>query len=88
MFLLRNKPCISGCEYCDNFLDAHKGLKKFFGFDSYRSYGGEALQEKAALANKSILAVFPTGGGKSITFQVPALIIRSKSRKQRETDEP
>jgi len=35
------------------------------------------LQEKAvkaAMANKSLLAVFPTGGGKSLTFQVPALI--------------
>ena len=40
-------------------------------------YGGEPLQEKAvkaAVDNKSILAVFPTGGGKSITFQVPALM--------------
>ncbi len=43
----------------------------------YRTYGGEPLQEnavKAAVDNKSILAVFPTGGGKSITFQVPALM--------------
>jgi len=77
MLRLRNKPCISGCEYCNQALDAHKGLKRFFGFDSYRSYGGEPLQEKAvkaAIDNKSILAVFPTGGGKSITFQVPALM--------------
>lgn len=77
MFRLRNKPCVSGCEYCNSVLDAHKGLKRFFGFDTYRSYGGEPLQEKAvkaAINNKSILAVFPTGGGKSITFQVPALM--------------
>jgi ATP-dependent DNA helicase RecQ len=74
---LRNKPCLSGCFYCDNALDVHKGLKRFFGFDSYRLYGGESLQEnavKAAVDNKSLLAVFPTGGGKSITFQVPALM--------------
>ena len=74
---LRNKPCISGCPYCNNALDIHKGLKHFFGFDSYRTYGGEPLQEravKAAVDNKSLLAIFPTGGGKSITFQVPALI--------------
>jgi ATP-dependent DNA helicase RecQ len=32
------------------------------------------------LANKSILAVFPTGGGKSITFQVPALISGETSK--------
>jgi len=77
MFLLRNKPCIGGCGYCNNALDIHKGLKKFFGFNSFRTYGGEPLQEKAvkaAIDNKSILAVFPTGGGKSITFQVPALM--------------
>ena len=77
MFRLRNKPCVSGCEYCNNALDIHKGLKRFFGFDTFRAYGGEPLQEKAvkaAIDNKSILAVFPTGGGKSITFQVPALM--------------
>ncbi|MBX2967498.1 MAG: RecQ family ATP-dependent DNA helicase [Cyclobacteriaceae bacterium] len=83
MFRLRNKPCVNGCEYCNSVLDAHKGLKRFFGFDSYRSYGGEPLQEKAvkaAIDNKSILAVFPTGGGKSITFQVPALMSGETSK--------
>ncbi len=77
MFLLRRSPCIKGCAYCNEAFDVHKGLKRFFGFDSYRTYAGEALQEKAARAaieNKSLLAVFPTGGGKSITFQVPALM--------------
>lgn len=77
MFRLRNKPCVSGCVYCNKALDIHMGLKKYFGFDSFRTYGSEPLQEKAvkaAVDNKSILAVFPTGGGKSITFQVPALM--------------
>lgn len=77
MFLLRNRPCIAGCTYCNHALDVHRGLKQFFGFDGYRTFGGEPLQEravKAAVDNKSILAVFPTGGGKSITFQVPALM--------------
>lgn len=77
MFLLRNKPCITGCTYCNRALDARFALKKFFGFDSFRKYGDEPLQQKAveaAINNKSILAVFPTGGGKSITFQVPALL--------------
>ena len=77
MFRLRNKPCISGCGFCNDVLDAHKALNRFFGYTGFRSYGGEPLQEKAvkaALNNQSILAVFPTGGGKSITFQVPALV--------------
>ena len=83
MFLLRQKPCISGCAYCNQALDAHLGLKKFFGFDAFRSYGGEPLQEKAVKAsihNKSFLAVFPTGGGKSITFQLPALMSGEATR--------
>lgn len=83
MFRLRNKPCINGCVYCNNTLDIHKGLKKFFGFSSFRTYGGEPLQEKAvkaAIDNKSLLAVFPTGGGKSITFQIPALMSGESSK--------
>ncbi len=83
MLLLRSKPCRTGCNYCNNALDIHKGLKRFFGFDSYRTYGGEPLQEKAvkaAVNNKSVLAVFPTGGGKSITFQVPALMSAENSK--------
>lgn len=77
MYLLRNKPCLSGCAYCHEALDIHKGLQRFFGYDSYRNYGGEPLQQnavQAAIDGKSLLAVFPTGGGKSITFQVPALM--------------
>ena len=75
--LLRGKPCLEGCTYCNEALDIRKGLKTFFNYDSYKTYAGEALQEKAiqaAMDNKSLLAVFPTGGGKSITFQVPALM--------------
>lgn len=74
---LRHTPCESGCVYCNAKLDVHKQLKKFFGFDEFRTYNGEPLQEKAAEAavkGKSVLAVFPTGGGKSITFQLPALM--------------
>jgi ATP-dependent DNA helicase RecQ len=77
LLLLRNKPCLAGCMYCDQALDIHKGLDRYFGFNSYRTYAGEPLQEnavKAAINHQSLLAVFPTGGGKSITFQVPALM--------------
>lgn len=83
MFLLRNKPCLEGCEYCDTALDPYNGLKRFFGFETFRTYDGEPLQEnavKAAIDNKSILAVFPTGGGKSLTFQIPALMSGENSR--------
>ena len=77
MHLLRGNPCLTGCSYCRRSLDIHVALKRYFNFDSYRKYAEEALQEnavKAAVTNKSILAIFPTGGGKSLTFQVPALM--------------
>ncbi len=77
IYLLRNHPCLTGCDYCGRALDIHRGLKKFFGFDAFRTYGGEPLQEQAvqaAIDGKSLLAVFPTGGGKSLAFQVPALM--------------
>lgn len=77
MFRLRNTPCPDGCPYCDRSLDIHSALYRWFGFSSFRSYGGEPLQEKAvrtAVESQSLLAVFPTGGGKSLAFQLPALI--------------
>ena len=77
MKLLRRTPCLEGCTYCNSQLDALHNLKLFFGYDQFRTYGGEPLQERAARAaveGKSLLAIFPTGGGKSLTFQLPALM--------------
>ncbi|MEP6646615.1 MAG: RecQ family ATP-dependent DNA helicase, partial [Saprospiraceae bacterium] len=74
---LRSTPCLEGCAYCNRALNPQAGLKKYFGFDSYRTFDGKPLQEdavRAALKAISLLAVFPTGGGKSMTFQIPALM--------------
>lgn len=77
MHRLRHTRCAEGCDYCRKYLDAHYNLKYFFGYDQFRTYEGEPLQEnavKAAVDSKSLLAIFPTGGGKSLTFQLPALM--------------
>lgn len=77
MNALRGTRCAKGCVFCDEMMDAVQGLKRFFGYDAYRSFDGIPMQEqavKAAVDGDSLLAVFPTGGGKSITFQVPALM--------------
>ena len=74
---LCHTACQKGCVYCQSRLNLHAGLKAWFGFDGFRTYAGEPLQEKAAsaaLRGDSLLAVFPTGGGKSLTFQLPALM--------------
>lgn len=75
--ILRNTPCPEKCGYCKKAFDIHDALQKYFNYGSFRLYGDEPLQEKAvwaAVAGKSLLAVFPTGGGKSLTFQLPALM--------------
>ena len=78
MEVLRQRHCTdSDCEYCHRFLNLHYYLKAFFGYDDFRTYEGEPLQQRAAQAaveGRSLLAIFPTGGGKSLTFQLPALM--------------
>ena len=49
-------------------------LKTHFGYDTFRE-GQEAVID-ALLAGKDVLAVMPTGAGKSICYQVPALIMK------------
>ena len=75
--LLRHTACHEGCDYCHTQLDILYNLKTFFGYECFRTYEGEPLQERAtqaAVEGKSLLAIFPTGGGKSLTFQLPALM--------------
>ena len=72
---LRNTSC-GKCGYCKSELDPKKYLSKYFGYPDFRTYNGEPLQENAvnaAAEHRSLLAIFPTGGGKSLTFQIPAL---------------
>ncbi len=76
IYLLRGISC-GECSYCREHLNARKMLKRWFGYDGFRTFDGESLQENAvnaAISGKSLLAIFPTGGGKSLTFQLPALI--------------
>lgn len=53
-------------------MDILENLKKYFGYDSFRK-GQEELIENI-LDGKDVLGVLPTGGGKSICYQLPALI--------------
>ncbi|MEL6798230.1 MAG: DEAD/DEAH box helicase, partial [Pseudomonadota bacterium] len=46
-------------------------LQSVFGFDDFRPGQGEVVN--AVLAGRNTLAIMPTGGGKSLCFQLPAL---------------
>lgn len=48
-------------------------LQKYFGFDNFRA--GQLDIINSILAKKDTLAILPTGGGKSICFQIPGLIM-------------
>ena len=51
----------------------HSILKKVFGYDSFRP--GQEEIVSCLLAGQDVLAVMPTGAGKSICYQVPALLL-------------
>jgi len=48
-------------------------LKDVFGFDDFRP--GQAAAMESLLAGRHVLAVMPTGAGKSLCYQVPALVL-------------
>ena len=53
-------------------MDHVQSLQRIFGFDHFRP--GQAEAVGAALADRDALVVMPTGSGKSLCYQLPALI--------------
>lgn len=78
---LRDRACDDpGCHWCREKNDPKKALSRWFGFDSFRPEpkddAGRPLQERIvaeAMEGKSVLGILPTGTGKSVCYQIPAL---------------
>jgi ATP-dependent DNA helicase RecQ len=54
-------------------MEAQRALKRFFGYDTFRPPQDKIVE--AVLAGKDCLVLMPTGGGKSICYQLPALMM-------------
>ena len=48
-------------------------LKRYFGYDGFRN--GQEDLIRAILSGRDVLGIMPTGAGKSICYQVPALLL-------------
>ena len=78
---LRDTSCIDpACEWCRTWSDPASLLEQWFGFKGFRpkpaDEDGRSLQETvvaAALAKSPVLGILPTGTGKSLCYQLPAL---------------
>ncbi len=53
--------------------DIHTALQQYFGFNQFNA--GQEPVIKHLLAGDSAVAIFPTGGGKSLCYQLPALLL-------------
>lgn len=78
---LRDTACDApDCGWCRERHDARKALKQWFGFDEFRlkpaTEDGTPLQRlivEKAMGGQHVLGILPTGTGKSICYQIPAL---------------
>ncbi len=72
--------CDPACGWCRKRHDAGKELKRWFGYDSFRPEpaceGGKSMQQaivEETMAGRHAFGILPTGTGKSLCYQIPAL---------------
>ena len=79
---VRGAPCgAPECDYCSEHHNLDRKLKQYFGFKSFqddpKTTDGNSLQRRIVergVEGSPLLAVMPTGGGKSLGYQLPAIL--------------
>jgi ATP-dependent DNA helicase RecQ len=72
-FRVKQQGVCRGGEFLNNYQSAIDVLKKYFGYDSFRK--GQEKLVNSILEGRDTLGIMPTGAGKSICYQVPALVM-------------
>ena len=83
----RGTPCDDPqCAYCSEHHNLEAKLGKYFGFRGFRSepktVEGESLQQRLVergMEGRPLLGIMPTGGGKSLCYQLPAILRNERS---------
>ena len=68
--LVTNPNCTAGCPSGDALRET---LSSVFGMEAYRE--GQEVVCTRLVEGKSVLTIFPTGGGKSLCYQLPAMLL-------------
>ena len=53
-------------------IDIHSALKQYFGFSKFKGLQESVIE--SVVAGEDVFVIMPTGGGKSLCYQLPALI--------------
>ena len=70
--LKETKPKAAKSETVKKKFDLHKSLQEYFGFDKFKGTQEKAIE--SLMAGHDTFVIMPTGGGKSLCYQLPAMV--------------
>ena len=71
---LRKTNALAPLNLAPSMAEAHRVLEEVFGYSAFRPHQGDIIE--TLIGGGDVLALMPTGGGKSLCYQIPALVRR------------